>query len=182
MGLDPSGPAKLTLGQIDSKLVPILSHAGYGDRRYFAFTGGYVVLTRIESIEDNGKPTPDRWNIANPREFDSTFSSYLRAVFKGASRHSRFLAFVVTDRPLNGAGTTPVLADLEQVFVGGILDALPPILKSQRASDLVLCHLLVYEFEKTLGSTDPSTAKLVVPSKLLAQQHLVGAALTPPLQ
>jgi hypothetical protein len=175
LGFGASAAGK-NLGDIDDRLSAFLNKSGYVERRYFAFRGGYVVMTRIESIQNNGRPTPDRWNIENPNEFDFTLAGYLRAVFQGPAGRSRFLAFVVSHEPLLQKSEPVSLYTLDGVFNGGVLNVMPEELRKLPTTAGTRCHVLVYEFKKT-----PKTKKVEQSSSLNVVRHLAGASLSPPL-
>jgi len=174
----PADKRNATLGQIDDGLLKALDPAGYVERRYFAFPGGFAMVSRLERIEANGKPATERWALDNPRMVEFSLSKYLRALFFAPSGRFRFVAFVVTDRPLTESVSPTTREEYQRLFGTGILNGLPAELRRVRISDETRCTVLIYEFLKPPGNAE---ATMVSPSSLSALQHLTAASLTPPL-
>jgi len=181
-GIAKTAAQGLTHGQIDTALLPIFKGAAYTQRRYFAFPGGYAMLTQFERIGDNGKPAADRWGLEKPNDFDGTFLGYLGAMLKGACNRSRFMAFVVTDQPVMTANGTPTFSELKSKFNDGVLDVLPGVLALRAATSETQLHVLIYEFELPVGATEASAGRLVESPSLSARAHLQAASLLPPLE
>jgi hypothetical protein len=91
-----------TMKDLDAILVSALTKNGYSERSYYAVPGGFVLVTRLEQIESNGKPMsmPARWS-AQTSLSSNHFSmiDYLRALLKAPPGYYRVIAFVVTPTP-----------------------------------------------------------------------------------
>ncbi|MCE4554255.1 hypothetical protein [Pelomonas cellulosilytica] len=180
-GITRTAGDKLTLGAIDEALKPCLNRAQYGERRYFSFPGGYAMLTQFERIEKDCKPSVDRWyKGVDPNDFDGTFLTYLRIMFKGNSRRSRFMTFVVTDQDVFTAKEAPKFAEFAALFKNGVLGALPNVLAMRSATPGMRLFVLVYEFELPADAKSEEEGKLVPHADV--QIHLLGASLSPPLK
>jgi hypothetical protein len=169
-------------GEVGDALEEILHKAGYSELRYFTYHDGFALLTRIEVIDDAGKPTASRWDIVDPHVFKFTVKSYVDSVFKGPPRRSRFMAFIVSDSDVETSASAPTMGALSKTFYKGVADDLPVELRHKALGPDTKIHVFVYEFLRPKGAIDPDTSLLVVPGTMSARDHLVAAALSPPLK
>jgi len=170
----PNYPVR-TIGDIDRRLSQALNQGGYSEISYFVVSGGFAMVTRLEQIMDDGKPMQGdaRWATepAPLREF--SLAKYIAALFSTKPGRFRIIVFVVTPVSFSQAQTTVDRAEAMEWLTAGNIK-LPPEIAKQMYTEQVSCTALVYEFEKL--KADKSAAQSL-PSKITAQQHLVGAAL-----
>jgi hypothetical protein len=160
-----------TLADVDVKLGQALSLAGYSDQNYFAIPNGYVLVTKLEQIDEHGNPlkAAARWqlNTATP-----CFSlvAYLKALLFATTGFFRVTAFAVTDQDFNPSGQTPTQNQALKWIGAPHLPA--------GASKIVFSKqhqvtALIYEFRKP----ENGDAQFLRPSELTAEQHLNAAGL-----
>ena len=180
LGIQHAGAPQLD--EVSHALEGILHNAGYTELRYFAYRDGFALLTRIEVIDDAGKPAASRWDIVDPHVFKFTVKSYIDSVFKGPPRRSRFMAFIVSDSDVETSSSAPTMGVLSKTFYEGVADDLPVELKHKTLGPDTKIHVFVYEFLRPKGDLNPDASLLVVPGTISARDHLIAAALSPPLK
>lgn len=160
-----------TLSDVNDILISALDAATYDDSRYYYAPNGFVLITRIEQTDGEGRPLPGkaRWSIKVPTGVKS-LASYLKALFIPPSGHFRIIAFAVTDMPIAHFRTAPSEAEaLKWLDLGA--DALSPKVGALPYGPNYHCTALIYEFEgANSGAGDP-----VVPGNLSARQHLANS-------
>lgn len=168
--------ATARLRDLDSRLTAALDRVGYGQRSYLWVPGGYALSTRVERIAPDGTPQAgaERWAIDEGAAPIFSLVDYLRALF--LARPGRFRVLVFTVTPVSFAATgPPVTASEATAWVTSGVARLPaPLGEVELASAPFACTALVYEFERA-ADTDP--ARVVVPGRLDARQHLERAGL-----
>ena len=151
-----------TLGDVDDILYNALSSATYDDLRYYAAPHGFVLITRVEQINDAGVALPGkaRWSPDVPNGAGSSLVNYLRALFIPAVGHFRVIAFAVTDQPITTYRPAPQEGEA-RVWLQQGADALDPNVGALPYGPGYHCTALIYEFEQAAeltGSLDVSGA------------------------
>ena len=163
------------LGDVDAVLSDVLARTGYAEKSYWAVPRGFVIATRLEQIDANGKPKPPpaRWSAETPRlSGEFSLSVYLRALFTADPGYYRIVAFIVTDA-LFSQSDRSVSSQEARSWVAKGFNALPASIAGQAYGPAVVCTAMIYEFERRAGSE----AQPLVPSSIDARAHLVGSGL-----
>jgi hypothetical protein len=173
-GVAPSAATWATLGDADAVLTAALDQAGYTDRSYYRVPGGYALATRLEHIQDDGRPldASQRWDIAARRAPSFTLANYLRALFATDPGLYRVIVFVLRQGDVTTQGERPS-ADVAEDWVLNGANALPLELAAQPFDMRITCTALIYEFEK------PPAGEAVLhrPGRITARQHLESSRL-----
>ena len=156
---------------MDAVLSRALHASGYADKAYFTAPHGFVLVTQLEQINDQGAPVGDRWSIQPASYAGLSFLDYLKALFISKPGHFRIIAFAVTNAPFTTAAPAPN-RDTAMAWLDKGLTALPPAL-GPVSSQGFRCEALIYEFVKTPSSD----ATMVKPSGISGDAHLNGAHL-----
>lgn len=169
------GRAEVRLGEAAGRLERAFTDAGYGRLGYYSAPDGFVLVSRMEQIRDDGTPRelPVRWSadIAPPRLFG--LSDYLRALFSANPGRYRVIAFVVTTRAIR-PDAEPATREQAAEWLDAGADALPAPLAAQSYTPAHRTTALVYEFVRPSSRV---AAEQVRPSRTLARTHLERAGL-----
>ena len=89
-----------TLERVRVQLVAALAAAGYPEHSLFGAPGGFVLLTGLERIHEDGTPLDPRIHRFLPPTASAPVHlvEYIRQLFFGPPGYYRMLAFVVTDQ------------------------------------------------------------------------------------
>jgi hypothetical protein len=171
--LIPSPSASTTVGQVADKLEKALEHQGYVSKAWFQVPHGFALVSRLERIDEQGKPFPgdDRWATEPVRKI-ACLRRYLQGLFSAPAGRFRLIVFVVTSEPFSPRGTVERGEAMEWLKTGD--DLLDPATASQPFTPQHKVYALIYEFLKAGPS---HKAALVDPSLLGAQAHLKSAGL-----
>jgi hypothetical protein len=164
------------LGPIFDRLREALRRADISEWSVFAVGGeGFAIVSRLENIDDDGRPTPTRWSIdrlsARPRSF--SIPGYIAALFNASPGRYRVVAFVVTAWPVTASSSHATPATMENLLASGAGD-LPYELRITPLPRSGRCEALVYEFFRPSEDDSPTQ---VTASRLSAIQHLAAAGL-----
>jgi hypothetical protein len=171
------GGVPAALRDVDARLSAALDSRGYIEKSYFAVPRGFAVVTRLEQIDNTGRPRtpPARWSANAGGLTDFSLGAYLRALFTAEQGRYRVIVFTVTDVPFT-EGDQRVTSEEALEWLRHGLDKLPPSLAALPYTNDVTTTALIYEFERTSGNT-PAAARAVLPSTIGAREHLAGAGL-----
>ena len=141
-----------SLGDIDRVLTKALQATGYFEHSYFAVPGGFVLLTRIEHInERTGGAMQDRWSV-KPGPATS-FSEYIRTLFTAAPGYYRVITLVVTYVAFDE--TTAGLSQLDaNKYLQTGTQVLPPAIAQQKSTNWTKCTALIYEYRRYRGQKE----------------------------
>ena len=136
----------------------------------FAAAGGFVLLTRMEQVDEVGRSVarPYRWRAYQPPP--ASMSDYLTRLFLAPPGHYRTLAFVFTSETnlAPGTGALPAIEEGDTVLPDEI---------AEKRFDSVRAYVLVYAYTKK--DTDQVAR---VWSDLSGKQHLDRARILSALQ
>jgi hypothetical protein len=141
-----------TVGEGAERLETALSEAGYSERSYYAVPGGFALVTRVEQIEDDGRPKGERrWAMDTVvrAEFSlETVLEALRALFARRAGLFRLLVLVLTPEEWIPAAGEALDAEETRGLVAAGLVRPPRELTGLALTDDHHVTLLVYEIEK----------------------------------
>jgi hypothetical protein len=168
------------MGDVDAMLQQALLQAGYSERSYFAAPGGFVLVTRLEQIDPDGKPkdVPARWSAQQALSFGHfSLIDYVRALFTAAPGYYRIIAFVVTPTPFTSSDKTVTEAEAT-AWLGQGANILPQKIARSPYLPGTACTALIYEFQRAPDTTaSEHKASLMLPSNLDGRTHLVQSGL-----
>ena len=82
-----TGGGKAKLADVDRRLSAAFQDAGYGDKSYYSIPQGFVMVSRMEQIDDHGVPTPGtRWSLTYDPLAKFTMAAISAGSLHGASR------------------------------------------------------------------------------------------------
>jgi hypothetical protein len=173
--LQPQG----TLQQAFALLRDRLQRAGFRENAVFSAPEGFVLLTHVERIRDDGASFPDppppspseRWTT-NKLPVRS-FAEYFHQLFLAKPGMHRLFLFAVTPRADSPEGPPLAPEKLWQKAGSGRRD-LPDEVKGLALAGH-RCHVFVYQFERRRGGTFVFCAQqpdLQCALRLFAAQHL----------
>jgi len=173
------GLNRLILKHVDSRLTKALAKCGYHEKRYYAVPDGFALVTRLEQIDERGRPKEPRWSTEIGRPFHTfSLSTYLKALLLAPEGHYRVLVFVVTTCPFATLGKRPTEQETKEWLSGG-LNVLPSFLSNRAFTKQHRATMLIYEFEKRghEGELD-----FLVPGKFQGDVHLMGSGISAALR
>jgi hypothetical protein len=176
---DFRGGGSPSLRDVADVLQGALRASGYLERRYFSAPGGYVMVTRLEQTDGQGRPLPDGKRYLLPDDAgEFSFADYIRQLFFAPEGYYRFIAFVVTDR----AYTTSDAAlsedsALDRLHAGSV--ALPAVFRRLPFTDDHRVDALIYEFRLASSNT---TVEPLKPGRLPPETHLEQSGLSSALR
>jgi hypothetical protein len=167
--------AQSTLADIDVALSDALDEAGYYEKAYFTAPGGFALVTRLEQIEEDGrpKPSPERWSVKLEPLKRFTLAAYLQALFSARAGHYRVIAFVVTDVPI-AEKSAPVSREKAEAWLSEGGDVLPAPVADQALLEGTKVTALIYQFRQP-GQGEQAVQ--LTNEALPAREHLERAML-----
>lgn len=163
-----------TLGTAFDRIKEALRRADMSEWSVYVIgDDGFAVVTRLESIEVDGRPKPDRWSVDQRPLEKFSLQAYLAALFRAQPGRYRVVVLTVTARPVIAGPAPPTPTQIEKLLKSGAGD-LPLEIRRQNLGPSQHCEALIYEFYRA-SADDPPT--LVEMSALSPVQHLVGAGL-----
>jgi hypothetical protein len=165
--------AGMSLLDVGDALLGAIENATYQPKFYWA-PGGFVMVIRLEAIEDDGTPLMDeqrRFRLPED-EVRLSLAEYVRSLFFAPEGYYRFIAFVVSDQfeKTSGEALSEPIA-VERMTGGNI--RLPDEYADWEFSIDHTIDALIYEFE--VKGRDVET---LVPGRLVPPQtHLMNSGL-----
>ena len=168
---DGSTPQRLA--DVDRLLNDALRPAGYFDHSYFRIPGGFVLVTRLEQIDESGVPKPgdERWAVEVGPLRDFSLGAFLKALFTADPGLFRVIAFAVSDEDFQPRAEATTRAAATAWLSSG-LNVLPREIADQPFRPSHRVTALIYEFQKPPGEEQATTR---LPSELQGHTHLERA-------
>lgn len=159
----------------------MLERADLVDARVFAIgEDGFAVVTRMESIADDGTPAKGgRFGFDATGRMPPRFSLgyYLDALFNRKPGRYRMFVLVVTPRVVSASEARAGFGEAMSRYNQGAAH-LPAALAEKPVSAGTHMTILVYEFKRP--TADDERPVSVENSAITAKQHIVGAGLLAP--
>jgi hypothetical protein len=160
------------LGDVMKRVASRLKDAGIDAWSVYAHDGGFAVVTRIEHVDERGRPAEKRFEVLHPKITARGFEpeELPPLLFNAATGTYRFFVLLVRSQAEGAVATSSIRIDGDDFWEG----ELPEELEEHVAQDLV-AEVLVYELER--GQDHNRPAEYRAWSQLSAAQHLEGAGL-----
>jgi hypothetical protein len=140
--------ADKSLYGVGQHLTAAINSAGYAEYTFYAVPDGFALVSRLERIEADGRPSPNGFRYIQPGQEPFSLTSYLSGLFVAPVGRYRQIVFVVTDVPV--IATAPALT---QGRAGQLLregaDRLPTNFRQMPFTADHDVTALIYEFQKT---------------------------------
>ena len=167
------GPGLRRMGELDKKILSALTQMGYVQRAHYSVPNGYVLITRVEQIGENGVAKPEPYRFSDSLPAPDSVKDYLGGLFTSRPGYFRIIAFVVTNVPFNDIGHTLNEADASALLNGPAV--LPGPIAAKPLLPKTVVTALIYEYQKT--SVDRDSPAVPIHSAVSAQTHLERAGL-----
>ncbi len=145
-----------TVGAVAEALHAELNRAGFFEVRYWGAPNGFALVTRMEQIDEKGKPVTNSRSLRSPSADQLTRGGIVDALYEGGKalissplRELRILLFVVTDDtglvrhpPVS---MTPQVGELWNTGGSFVLSKIDSLVHMKRDH---LAAIFVYEFRK----------------------------------
>lgn len=168
-----SRPDAKSLGDVGDVLRGALEDRGYYELSFYSVPDGFALATRLERIEDDGRPAPEpgRWSTSTaPVKFE--LADILKRLAGAPPGRFRVILFVVTTEAFTLDSRT-VTSSEALGWVSGGANKLPKQYYRIPIADGTDCTALVYEFERL--PVEP-TGKQV--ARIGAREHLDRSGLS----
>ncbi|UCC72543.1 MAG: hypothetical protein JSV86_19625 [Gemmatimonadota bacterium] len=163
-----------TLGVAFDKIVAALERGEIYEWAVYAIgDSGFAVVSKMESIKDDGTPTATRWSLEAPPSEKFWLLEILDRVFLARPGRYRVIVLTVTSLPVV-ADTVQVSDTTARNWIQHGADHLPTALARVVVPSDARCNALIYEFERPDEDTPLAP---VEESDLGAVEHLAGARL-----
>lgn len=163
------------LQEIKSKLERSLLSSGYGDIGYYTYPQGFAIVTRYESITEDGfrKEGVKRYKNNPEPNYKFWTSKFWKSLMTADPGYYRVFAFIVSDQVIEYDQAAPNPDEAESWAHGGG-DGVNHKIIAQNQSQMGVennyqCLALVYEFEKFQYNNH---SELKRPSRLSILEHL----------
>jgi hypothetical protein len=169
-----------TLQQVADRLAAALRQAEYQEYSFYDAPGGFVLVARIERIDDDGHafPQAERYAAPTPRAVAKTLTSYVASLFFAQPGRYRMIAFAVTDNSFVASRATLSASGASGLLSGGASKLAPEF--SERAfGDGYQVDALIYEF---FSLEEQNRVVQLVPGRLGAQLNLERSGIMAALQ
>lgn len=175
LNLNSETRSALTLANIGNRILRSLQNATYSEASFYAAPGGFVVVTRLEAINPDGRPLPGTKRYELPSEkigFD--FKQYIRNLFFAPDGYYRFIAFAVSDVPY--VATEKPLSEAQSISrLRRGASRLTRSYSDLPFTDNHQIDALIYEFEK---QNNNKTIETLRPGRLSPRLHLNNSGLS----
>ena len=163
-----------SLYDVGDRLAEVFLRSGYSDFGFYETGGGFVMVARLEKINDDGTPV-EPLRFISPRETQPFgFSGFLGRLLFGEEGHWRVIVMTASDQTITPQGGPPTVSRADAWF-SRAAPALPSYFTRMPFTDAHTLTALIYEFRKDAGDDDTA----VVPvRRLTSRQHLAGAGVS----
>ena len=164
-----------TQGEVYDRIVEALDRGGFTDWSVYSFADdGFAVVTRMEAIQPDGRPTTTRFGVRRPayRHQGFAIDDLRQVLFNAPGGRYRVLVLVVSARAADAPSrSAPDLEDVDynELAAGKLPDDLRDLPAVGR------CLALVYELTRPTDAAQP--AQLVAESPIDARTHVIAAGL-----
>jgi hypothetical protein len=165
-----------SLGGAFSRILVALRRAGIGDYSVYRIPDqdGFVVVTHLENIQEDGRPMQDRFNVSPRPDRPRTLAEFIRALMHAPPGLYRVIVIAVTSATITETEHEPSPQEAEGWLHRGE-KFLPAWLAKRPLAADSHCEALVYEFRRPQKHEDPP--EFLPTSSLGAPKHLAGAGL-----
>jgi hypothetical protein len=159
-------------GDVQKILRAALDKNGYSEISYFRIPGGFVVVTRVEQIDENGysKPLEERWVEGVRVNFPENI---LEVIFGQKRGYYRLFVLAISEIPFSTDGKIIYYNDIKKLPSKG-WNYLPSDVLNMPFTTESKLSVLVYEYMRKGKGTTPG---FISDGKLTAKQHLEKAGL-----
>ena len=165
-----------TIGAVGARLEAALVEAGYVEFGYQAIDcSGFAMVTRLERIDENGRPLEGAERFAPPEARSSwSLGSYLQRLFYAPPGYYRQIVFAATDQPYerDNLAPAPTREELDEMMADADTEQLPDAMVERPFSSAHRLHALIYEFEK--GQADEDVRQI---TRLGGAAHMQAAGI-----
>jgi len=169
--------AALSFVEVEQHLRHALAQADYYEMTVYQAPGGFVLATRLEAIDTQGKPLEGthRYRLPKP-EAEFTLSEYLKSLFFAPAGFYRFIIFVITDSPYQTSHEA-LGEDSASARLHGGASRLPSAYKNLHYSADHRTDALIYEFRVRREGTE-NVVEPVIQGGLPPQDHFRHSGLS----
>jgi hypothetical protein len=169
-----------TLQQVADRLAAALRQAEYQEYSFYDAPGGFVLVARIERIDEDGHALPqaERYAAPTPRAVANTLTSYIASLFFAQPGRYRMIAFAVTDNSFVASRATLSASGASSLLSGGA-SKLAPEFTEKAFGDGYQVDALIYEF---FSLEEQNKVVQLVPGRLGAQLNLERSGILAALQ
>ncbi|BDC49828.1 hypothetical protein F183_A21440 [Bryobacterales bacterium F-183] len=162
----------ISLGTIDNHIQSALRLKGYGVGGLYRIKGGFLRAAKLEQLSQERQQVPSKYRFLTAPIPPQSLVDYLGQLFLARSGIFRLILFAVTSAPVVGDETTQItIEQARTTFLHGDPGQLPTDVQTMQLGRRRV-YVLIYEFEKKMGRS-----RQVIPSPLMARDHLVKAGL-----
>jgi hypothetical protein len=169
----------ITVGGVTNRIIEALDQRGYTERSFYsAENGGIILVTRLEQINDDGKPVlgNTRWRSGYTQRtrFKNGLVDFLAGLFYAEPGYYRIILFVIGGEPFQTTKRRANEQEAQDWLTRGMSNLPKSVQRRPFDPKKDDCTALVYEF---VSEDKEREAKLLAPGKLSAQSHLEASGL-----
>ncbi|MDM7860409.1 hypothetical protein QTP81_07360 [Alteromonas sp. ASW11-36] len=172
-----------TLGGLDKTLRILLERGQYFDIGYYSIPqqpDGFVMVTRLEKISEDGEPFPpsERWAVRVNEGRQFSIADYLSSLFKAENGYYRVIVFIISAHDFPGWSNDATIAEQAELWISQGNPAIDNRAANTALTDNHKVYALIYEFEKGCENcerTEGTNISQLIPGRLQSRQHLLKA-------
>lgn len=157
-----------SLYDVGQHLTAALDRTGYSEHSFYRAPKGFALISRLERIENDGRPAPGTFRYMPPGQEPFSLTNYLSGLFVAPVGYYRLIVFVATDAPIVATGDRIDQREANDLLREGA-DRLPPDFRRMPFGPDHEITALIYEFQKT---GQASRLQLLDQGRLGARVHL----------
>lgn len=161
-------PASPSLYDVGQRLTSALDRAGYAEVSFYRAPKGFALVSRLERIEDDGRPAPGQFRYTPPGQEPFSLSNYIAGLFVAPVGFYRLIVFIVTEVAVVATGSSIDQSQARELLRDGA-DRLPGDYRDLPFGPNHELTALIYEFQKTGQET---RLQLLNQGRLGARTHL----------
>jgi heat shock protein HslJ len=168
-----------TVGVVANHIVEALDQRGYTERSFYSAKKGRIILvTRLERINDDGKPVlgTTRWRsgYSQRARFKNGLVDFLGGLFYAEPGYYRIIVFVIGGGAFQTSERRATEKEAQEWLSRGMSNLPKSVQRWPFDPEEDDCTALVYEF---VSEDKEREAELQAPGKLPAQSHLEASGL-----